>query len=81
VLIIEEIANCGEEGRVSSGGTPPPVFCKRVRKPLIKKELREYSFLKSAQEFENKGLNFSLFSQESERVVEERVLNAAKRSA
>jgi hypothetical protein len=45
----------------SSGRVSPPVFCKRVRKPLIGKELPKYSFLKSAQEYENEQLNFALF--------------------
>ncbi|MFI5094485.1 MAG: hypothetical protein WCE50_09400 [Candidatus Acidiferrum sp.] len=46
----------GVENLSSVGATR--VFCKRVRKPLIAKELAEYTFLKSAEEFENKGFNF-----------------------
>jgi hypothetical protein len=42
--------------------TCPPVFCKRVRKLLMGKGLREHSFLKSAEEIENEGFNFALIS-------------------
>jgi hypothetical protein len=42
----------------SEGDPPPPVFCKRVRKLLIGKEMWEYSFLKSAEEIEKEGFNF-----------------------
>jgi hypothetical protein len=41
-----------------AGGCTPPVFCKRVRNSLIIKELLKYSFLRSAQEFENKEFSF-----------------------
>ena len=46
-----------EKARI--GGCPPTrVFCKRVRKLLIVKGMREYSFLKSAEEIEKEGFNF-----------------------
>lgn len=50
------------------GGVPPPVFCERVRKRLIGKELPEWASLKSAEECENNGVNFLDFPQGSERV-------------
>jgi hypothetical protein len=53
--------------KILGGGVPPPVFCKRVRKLLTRKELSKHSFLKSAEEFENRGVIFSLFLQKSER--------------
>jgi hypothetical protein len=43
----------------------PRVFCERVRKLLMGKELVEHSFLKSAEEYENRGVNFWPFSQKS----------------
>ena len=50
----------------------PPVFCKRVRKLLMEKELPEYSFVKSAEEYENRGVNFWHFLQKSEKSEEAR---------
>jgi hypothetical protein len=50
-----------------------------VRKPLIARELLKHSFLKSVEEFENKGFISSLFvqkSEKSERVKKERELSA-----
>jgi hypothetical protein len=47
------------------------MFCKRVQKSLIVKELSKYSFWKSAQEYENEGLNFSRFLHKSEECEEE----------
>ena len=44
-----------------SEGVHPPVFCERVRKRLIGKELLKHTFLKSAEEFENEGFNISRF--------------------
>jgi hypothetical protein len=67
--------------KILGGGVPPPVFCKRVRKLLIEKELSEHSFLKSAQEYENKEVIFSLFLQESERPKRERELDGETRSS
>ena len=52
-------------------GVPPQVFCKRVRKVLMGIELPEYSFLKSAEAFENRGVNFWHFLQKSEKSEEE----------
>jgi hypothetical protein len=51
---------------------PPPVFCKRVGKPLMPKELAEGPFLRSAEEWENTGVSFCLFLQESGREKQER---------
>ena len=34
------------------------MFCKRVRKRLIAKGLGKHSFLKSVEEYENRGVNF-----------------------
>jgi hypothetical protein len=50
-----------------SEGAHTPVFCKRVRKRLIGKELWKHSFLKSVEEFENEGFNFSGFARKSEK--------------
>ena len=50
----------------------PPVFCKRVRKPLMPKKLAECSSLKSAEECENMGFSFWLLLQKSGRVKQER---------
>jgi len=41
----------------------------------------KHSFLKSVEEFENKGFIFSLFARKSERVSEERVPNAETQSS
>jgi hypothetical protein len=75
--ILKELVN-SESWVVSSGrkekkvvGTPP-VFCKRVRKPLVPKELAECSFLRSAEECENRGVSFWFLLRESERVKQER---------
>jgi hypothetical protein len=67
-------------GGFLGGGVPPPVFCKRVRKLLIEKELPKQSFLKSAEKFENREVNFLFFLQKSERVKEEEKLNAEQQS-
>jgi hypothetical protein len=48
---------------------PPPVFCERVRKLLMGKELWKHSFLKSAEDIEKEGLNFSAFLKKSEKSV------------
>ena len=50
-----------------SEGAHPPVFCERVRKVLIGKELLKHSFLKSVEEHENEGFNFSGFARKSEK--------------
>ena len=50
-------------------GLPPPrVFCKRVGKRLIGKEMREYSFLKSATRLKKKDLTFGDFWKRMKRV-------------
>jgi hypothetical protein len=67
-------------GGFLGGGAPPSVFCKRVRKVLIEKELPKRSFLKSAEEFENREVIFLFFLQKSERVKEEGKLNAEQQS-
>jgi hypothetical protein len=64
-----------EREKILGGGVPAPVFCKRVRKLLIEKELSKHTFLKSAEESENRGVISSLFLQKSERVKEGRELN------
>jgi hypothetical protein len=76
VRILKELVN-SELWVMSSGrkekkeaGTPP-VFCKRVRKPLMPKKLAKCSFLRSAEDCENRGVSFWLFSQESGRAVRE----------
>jgi hypothetical protein len=51
---------------------PPPVFCKRVRKLLMPKELAEGPFLRSAEEPENTGVSFWLLLQESGGAEQER---------
>jgi hypothetical protein len=75
--ILKDLEN-GESWIVGSGrkekkvvGTPP-VFCKRVRKPLMPKELAKSSFLRSAEECENRGVSFWLLLQESGRVKQKR---------
>jgi hypothetical protein len=77
VRILKELVN-SELWVVSSGrkekkgvGTPP-VFCKRVRKLLMPKELAKCSFLRSAEECENRGVSFWLPLQESGRAKQER---------
>lgn len=44
-----------------AGVGTPPVFCERVRKLLSGEGLRGYSFWKSAQECENKRVDFWRF--------------------
>ena len=75
--ILKELVN-SELWIVSSGrkqkkgvGTLP-VFCKRVRKPLLPKELAKCSSLRSAEECENGGVSFWLLLQESGRAKQER---------
>lgn len=46
----------------------PPCFSQRVRKSLMQMELRKYTFSKSAQLLENKGLQKCGFGSKSERV-------------
>jgi hypothetical protein len=45
----------------------PRVFCERVRKRLMAKGLGKHSFLKSAEEYENRGVNFVRFAAKSEK--------------
>ena len=45
----------------------PRVFCERVRNSLMAKGLSKHSFLKSAEECENKGVNFARFVAKSEK--------------
>jgi hypothetical protein len=45
----------------------PLVFCKRVRNRLMAKGLGKHSFLRSAKEYENKGVNFVRFVAKSEK--------------
>lgn len=66
--------------KILGGGVPPPVFCKRVRKLLIEKELSEHSFLKSAEESENRRVIFWHFLQKSERPKRERALEGETRN-
>src|SRR5271163_722290 len=54
-----------------AGVRTPPVFCKRVRKLLIVKELLKYSFLKSAQGIENEEFSFSTFCKRASSMREE----------
>jgi hypothetical protein len=48
------------------------VFCKRVRKPLMPKELAECSSSRSAEECENRGVSFWLLLQKSGRAKQKR---------
>ena len=59
----------GETGHASAGqGLPPPrVFCERVRNRLMAKGLGKHSFLKSAEGYENRGVNFVRFVAKSEK--------------
>ena len=50
----------------SREGTPR-VFCERVRNALMEKGLGKHSFLKSAEEFENRGVNFVHFAAKNEK--------------
>ena len=59
-----------KRGGILGGVGIPPMFCKRVRKPLIGKGLLKYSFLKSAEEYENRAVNFSAFLQKCEKARE-----------
>jgi hypothetical protein len=75
--ILKELVN-SESWVVSSGrkekkvvGTPP-VFCKRVRKPLMERELAECSFLRSAEECEKTEVSFWHFLQKTGRAKQER---------
>ena len=65
--IPKELTTTGQETPERNVGCEgiPPVFCKRVRKRLARKELLKCSFFKSAEGRENAGLDFS---QKSERV-------------
>ena len=57
-------------GRKEEEGTAtPPVFCKGVRKPLMPKELAKCSFLRGAEDCENRGVSFWLFLQVSGRAM------------
>ena len=53
-------------GEKRAKAVPPRVFCKRVRNSLITKGLGKHSFLESAEEHENRGVNFLLFMAKSE---------------
>jgi len=63
----KEVAGEEAEGRdgVSGRGGTPPAFSERAWNSLIAKKLSEHILLKSAQEFEKKGLNLALFLQKS----------------
>ena len=67
--VVKELGIDGEKdaGSVRAGGVPPPVFCKRVRNALIANGLGKHSFLKSAEEHENRGVNFLRFVTKSEK--------------
>ena len=65
-----------EEEVILEEGVPSPVFCKRARKLLTGKELVKRSFLKSADEFENKGFVFSLLRKRVNGVWREEEPNA-----
>jgi hypothetical protein len=43
------------------------VFCERVRNSLMVKGLGKRSFLKSVDEYENRGVNFVQFAAKSEK--------------
>ena len=45
----------------------PRVFCERVRNRLMAKGLGKHSFLKSVEEYENRGVNFVHFGAKSEK--------------
>gem|GEM_PF-5613106 len=62
-------------------GRATPGVCQRVRKLLIGKGLSKYCFLKSGEEHENQGFIFALVLQKSEKVEQERELNAKAQSS
>jgi hypothetical protein len=64
--------DCSKLKEKRSGTVPPSLFCKRVGKPLMPKELAQCSSLRSAEECENWGVSFWLFLQKSGRVKQER---------
>ena len=67
VRILKELVNSelwivsSRRNERRSGRVAPPVFCKRVRKPLTLKELTKCSFLESGEECENRGVSFGFF--------------------
>jgi hypothetical protein len=68
-LVVENVGSDWvlDKGLARSRRPPLRVFCERVRKLLMGKELWEHSFWKSAEECEKEGLNFSSFLQKSEK--------------
>ena len=56
---------CGEERGAERAH--PRVFCERVRNRLMAKGLGKHSFLKSVEEYENRGVNFVRFVAKSEK--------------